>query len=86
MVVNMEEKKYLFIFSDNSFYEMYCGVSYEDALWEMSKYTNTSSEVLRKALWEPPITTDKGELTAIYNGLNPGHMIKRVYTFEERIV
>ena len=82
----MEEKKYLFIFTDNSFYQMTCGISYEDALWEMSKYTHTCSEVLRKALWEAPITTDIHEITAIYNGLNPNHMIKMVYTYEDRII
>ena len=82
----MEEKKYLFLFTDNSLYEMTCGVSYEDALWEMSKYTNTCSEVLHKALWEHPITESVNEITAIYNGLNPNHMIKRVYIYEEKVI
>lgn len=40
------EKFYLFQFDDDSFYEMTCGISFKDALWEMSKYTNQSNETL----------------------------------------
>lgn len=44
------EKCYLFHFSDDSLYEMTCGISFKDALWEMSKYTGQSSELLCKCL------------------------------------
>ena len=44
------EKFYLFHFDDGSSYGMTCGINFKDALWEMSKYTGQSSELLCKCL------------------------------------
>ena len=47
---NIREQVYLFLFDDGSTYEMSCGISFKDALWEMAKYTNQSDDLLRKCL------------------------------------
>ena len=41
---------YLFIFADNSTYEMNCAVSFKDAVWEMAKNTGNSSDMFCKCL------------------------------------
>ena len=46
----MTEKFYLFQFDDDRTYEMTCGVSFKDALWEMAKYTGNGSTRLCKSL------------------------------------
>lgn len=46
----MKERFYLFVFEDNSIYEMTCGISLKDAVWEMAKYCGWGSETLLKAL------------------------------------
>lgn len=46
----MNETFYLFIFNDNSIYEMNCAVSFKDAVWEMAKYTGNSSDMFCKCL------------------------------------
>ena len=48
--MDFKEQFYLFHFNDDSFYEMTCGINFKDALWEMSKYTGQSSELLCKCL------------------------------------
>lgn len=45
-----KEMYYLFIFSDDSIYEMENAVSFKDAIWEMAKYMGEASELLRKSL------------------------------------
>lgn len=46
----MNEVSYLFIFADNSTYEMNCAVSFKDAVWEMAKNTGNSSDMFCKCL------------------------------------
>lgn len=46
----MREQFYLFVFEDDSTYEMTCGVSLKDAVWETAKYNGISSELLQKSL------------------------------------
>ena len=41
---------YLFIFADNSTYEMNCAVSFKDAILEMAKNTGNSSDMFCKCL------------------------------------
>lgn len=41
---------YLFIFADNSTYEMNCAVSFKEAVWEMAKNTGNSSDMFCKCL------------------------------------
>ena len=41
---------YLFIFADNSTYEMNRAVSFKDAVWEMAKNTGNSSDIFCKCL------------------------------------
>lgn len=43
-------KFYLFQFDDDTTYEMTCGVSFKDAIWEMAKYKGYGNERLLKAL------------------------------------
>ena len=81
----MKEKKYLFIFDDNSLYERTCGISYKDAVWEMSKYTKTNNDILRLALsgFKP---NDVNGITEVYNGITTEHKIRRVYIYNDRFV
>ena len=81
----MKEKKYLFLFTDNSLYEMTCGISYKDAVWEMSKYTNTHNDTLLSALrgFKP---NGVNGITEVYNGLTTEHKIRRCYIYTERFV
>ena len=44
------ESYYVFVFLDGSTYDMTCGISYKDAVWEMAKYCKFASEHMRKAL------------------------------------
>lgn len=46
----MKESFYLFIFDDDSIYEMNCAISFKDAVWEMAKYTGNSTDMFRKCL------------------------------------
>ena len=46
----MNETFYLFIFADNSTYEMNCAVSFKDAVLEMAKNTGNSSDMFCKCL------------------------------------
>ena len=46
----MKETFYLFEFVDGDLYEMTCAVSFKDAIWEISKYTGSGSELLLKCL------------------------------------
>ena len=46
----MRETYYLFLFDDGSLYDMYCAISFEDAIWEMAKYTGVGDELLLKSL------------------------------------
>ena len=46
----MKEVSYLFIFNDNSTYEMNCVVSFKYAVLKMSEYTGNSSDMFCKCL------------------------------------
>lgn len=46
----MDEKFYLFIFNDDSRYEMTCAISFKDAIWEMAKYTGSGCDLFLKSL------------------------------------
>lgn len=46
----MNEIFYLFIFADNSTYEMNCAVSFKDAILEMAKNTGNSGDMFCKCL------------------------------------
>lgn len=46
----MKETFYLFIFNDNSIYEMNNAVSFKDAILEMAKNTGNSSDMFCKCL------------------------------------
>lgn len=75
----MKEIFYLFRFSDLTTYEMKCGISLKDAIYEMSKFTNTSSEVFRKALEGKGFGSNDIDLVFLYNRLNPDHRIIDIY-------
>lgn len=76
-----KEKFYLFTFVDESVYEMKCGISFKDALWEMAKYTGESSELLLKALngFEE---SDIDGMVALFNHF-AYHSIEKVYIIDE---
>lgn len=78
----MNEKCYLFRFSDYTTYEMKCGISLKDATYEMSKYTNTSSEIFRKALQGNNFGSDDTDIIYLYNYINPTHRIIDVYIID----
>ena len=76
-----KEKFYLFTFVDESIYEMKCGISFKDALWEMAKYTGESSELLLKSLngFEE---SDIDSMVALFNHF-AYHAIEKVYIIDE---
>lgn len=76
-----KEKFYLFTFVDESRYEMKCGISFKDALWEMAKYTGESSELLLKSLngFEE---SDIDGIVALFNHF-AYHDIEKVYIVDE---
>ena len=76
-----KEQFYLFLFADDSYYEMTCGISFKDAVQEMSKYTNTSSELLFKAL-RGFGSNDIYDIIQLYNHFT-WKEIKRVYTIDK---
>lgn len=73
----MEEKYYLFIFDDDSFYEMTCGISPKDALWEMAKYRGEGSDMLLKCLRGYEEDDIKG-MVELYNTLSNYDVIKEI--------
>ena len=81
--INMNEQFYLFQFNDDSSYEMTCGISCKDALWEMAKYTNTSSELLHKAL-KGFGENDVEDLVDLYNHFS-WKRIENIYIVKEKI-
>ena len=60
------EKWYLFVFDDGSRYDMKCGISFKDAIWEMAKYCGDTSEIFRKALFGYPDENVK-EILSLYH-------------------
>ena len=79
----MEEKFYLFVFTDGNSYEMKCGISVKDAMWEMAKYRGVSSTLMLKCL-KGFESNDTDDLVALYNhfAITP---IERIYIVEHRI-
>ena len=80
----MKEQFYLFQFDDDSVYEMTCGISFKDALWEMSKYTGYSSEMLLKAL-KGYDENDVDGMSALFEALTYAPRIRAVYIVEKKI-
>lgn len=80
----MKEQFYLFQFGDDSTYEMTCGISFGDALWEMSKYTGHSSEMLLKAL-KGYDSNDIDGICKLFEALTEGVQIQAVYIIEKKI-
>ena len=77
------EKYYLFVFNDDSRYEMKCGICFKDALWEMAKYTGDGSEILCKAL-KGFDSYDVERLVALYDRLSD-RILSKVYIVEREI-
>lgn len=82
----MKEQIYLFVFEDDTTYEMCCGISLKDAVWEMAKYTGDVSELFRKSLFSDEFGKD--DVNDIVNLFNhwcyyPG--IKSVYLVEKKL-
>lgn len=84
MPVIMNEQIYLFVFDDDTTYEMNCGISLKDAVWEMSKYTGNASELFLKALrgFEE---NDVDGIVALFNRFFYYSIIKSVYIVREKI-
>ena len=80
----MREQFYLFQFGDDSTYEMTCGISFKDALWEMSKYTGHSGEMLYKAL-KGYDSNDIDGICELFEALTDGIQIQAVYIVEKKI-
>ena len=80
----MKEKFYLFQFDDDSIYEMTCGISFKDALWEMSKYINRCSARLLKAL-KGFDENDVDGIIDLFECLSVGKRIQAVYIVEKKI-
>lgn len=81
----MKEQFYLFQFDDGSTYEMTCGISFKDALWEMSKYMGHSDEMLLKAL-KGYDSNDIDGICALYKALRPyAPRIQAVYIIKKKI-
>ena len=60
-----KEQCYLFVFEDDTTYEMYCAVSFKDAVWEMVKYTHGGDQRLFLTAIKGAETEE--EIVDIYN-------------------
>ena len=82
----MTEQFYLFLFEDNTSYEMTCGISLKDAVYEMSKYTGNSSELFRKCLFSKEIgENDVEDMIALFNHFCYYSRIDKIYIVKEKI-
>ncbi len=82
----MKEQFYLFIFENGSLYEMTCGISLKDAVYEMSKRTDNSSELFRKCIFSNEIgENDVEDIIALFNHFCYYSKISRIYVVEKRI-
>ena len=79
----MTEKFYLFIFNDDSKYEMTCAVSFKDAIWEMAKYTGCGSDLFLKSLKGFDETDIEG-LIALHNHFSH-ESIESVYEIKTKL-
>lgn len=46
----MQSIFYLFVFDDNTYYEIERAVSFKEAVWEMAEYTGSECDLLMKSL------------------------------------
>lgn len=82
----MIEQFYLFLFEDNTSYEMTCGISLKDAVWEMSKYTGNSSEIFRKCLFSQEIDENNVEdIVTLFNHFCGCCPIYKIYIVKEKL-
>ena len=81
-----QEQIYLFVFADDTVYEMSCGISLKDAVWEMSKYTGNASELFRKSLFSAEFgENDVEDIIKLYNHWRYYSAIKKVYIVKHRL-
>lgn len=77
---------YLFLFEDNTSYEMTCAISLKDAVYEMSKYTYNSSELFRKCLFSNEIgENDVEDIVALFNRFCYCSPINKIYIVKEKV-
>ena len=82
----MKEHIYLFVFEDDSTYEMSCGISLKDAIWEMAKYTGNASEMFRKSLFSEEFQEDDvDDIVNLFNHWCYYSMIKTIYIVEKKL-
>ena len=82
----MNVKFYLFIFNDGSSYEMTCGISLKDAVWEMAKYTGNASELFRKSLFSDEFgEDDANDIINLFNHWCHYSRIKSVYVVKKKL-
>lgn len=79
----MTSKHYLFVFSDDNRYDMTCGVSFKDAVWEMAKYTGEATEMLQKCL-KGYDNTDIAGIVSLFNHF-AYQTIEKIYIVDEVI-
>lgn len=77
----MNEKHYLFIFQDESRYDMTSVIGIKDAVWEMAKYNGEGSEMLYKCMGGYDSDDIEG-IIELYNHFVYNPIIK-VYTVED---
>lgn len=82
----VKEQIYLFVFEDDTVYEMSCGISLKDAIYEMSKYTGNSSELFRKSIFSDEFgENDVDDLVNLFNHWCCYSPIKTVYIVQEKL-
>lgn len=80
----MKEQTYLFVFEDDTTYEMSCGISLKDAIYEMSKYTGNASEMFRKSLFSGEFV-EADDIVHLFNHWCYYNPIKSVYVVQEKL-
>lgn len=81
-----KEQIYLFVFEDDTTYEMCCGISLKDAVWEMAKYTGGVSELFRKSLFSDKFgENDVNDIINLFNHWCYYPCIKSVYVVKEKL-
>lgn len=83
-----KERIYVFRFADKTIYEMSCGISFKDALWEMTKYVIGGDLRLFLKCLKP--LDDPKDMIELYHelaarDLGLGYKIEKVYIVDETL-
>ncbi len=81
----VKEQTYLFVFEDGWVYEMTCGISLKDAVYEMAKNIGINSEMFRKLIFSDAFgENDVDDIVKLFNHWSI-YKVKTVYVMREKL-